>query len=398
MTSCSDTLSNLMGQPHVDRWEEAAIIACLADAADDELNDLLGRINVHRLLAVVDRHFAGPDNYRDLLDLLARERLEALDVTARARLLDALQVQADAAGSVDAMRRILLATKGLELTQLKNRVDTAGHHRDLQRLVYRLLPADMREDVLQHIRQQGAQLPPQGRKSISDIDDTLFASLHDERYPKGTVYPGVLQYHEALLGGAVERALVLITARPKVLRGLLEDFTHRRLRSLGIAHRTTVLSGSFQSLTSRSRMAAMKLENFLEFAQLFPEYRFVFTGDSGQGDAEFAAALLAEHSECVEAALIHDVVDTPPAQRRHWASRGVAFFDTYVGAGAIACQRGLLGRSALKRLGEASRKALPAIRFSSADKARKMQRLLQRDLAQTLPLSTASVCSSSSVG
>jgi phosphatidate phosphatase APP1 len=51
----------------------------------------------------------------------------------------------------------------------------------------------------------------------------------------------------------------------------------------------------------------IKLENFTRFASLFPEFNFVFFGDSGQGDALLASRLLETFPQHVLATFIHDV-------------------------------------------------------------------------------------------
>jgi phosphatidate phosphatase APP1 len=57
----------------------------------------------------------------------------------------------------------------------------------------------------------------------------------------------------------------------------------------------------------------MKLENFTRFASLFPEFKFVFFGDSGQGDALLASRLLENFPSQVLGVFIHDV--TPSSKK-----------------------------------------------------------------------------------
>jgi len=51
----------------------------------------------------------------------------------------------------------------------------------------------------------------------------------------------------------------------------------------------------------------------------------------------------------VKGVFIHDVVATPAEDREEWAAAGVAFFDTYVGAGGIAFEQGLIAAAGLLR-------------------------------------------------
>lgn len=49
------------------------------------------------------------------------------------------------------------------------------------------------------------------------------------------------------------------------------------------------------------------MENFTRFASLYPEFKFVFFGDSGQGDALLASKLLQAFPDQVLGTFIHDV-------------------------------------------------------------------------------------------
>jgi phosphatidate phosphatase APP1 len=54
-------------------------------------------------------------------------------------------------------------------------------------------------------------------------------------------------------------------------------------------------------------VCSLKLENFTRFAALYPEFQFVFFGDSGQGDALLASNLLHAFPNRVLGTFIHDV-------------------------------------------------------------------------------------------
>lgn len=57
-------------------------------------------------------------------------------------------------------------------------------------------------------------------------------------------------------------------------------------------------------------VCSLKMENFTRFASLYPEFKFVFFGDSGQGDALLAAKLLESFPGRVLGTFIHDVNPT----------------------------------------------------------------------------------------
>lgn len=71
----------------------------------------------------------------------------------------------------------------------------------------------------------------------------------------------------------------------------------------------------------------MKLENFTRFASLFPEFKFVFFGDSGQGDAFLASLLLEKFPTQVLGTFIHDVT---PSSSTTGDGKDKALYAAYV--------------------------------------------------------------------
>ena len=287
-----------------------------------------------------------------------------------------------------------------------------GDTYDLQRLVYHdLLPGD-RDEVLQHIAVQAAITPPPAPypiQVVTDYDDTIQLNWLDKRFPRKTIYPGVVEFFAALKqhrpglppscddtiaasGGDtsvstpsahapegtglfrrkssvdVRRSLtrtggvVVLTARPAGVRSFVKNYTLRHLQWLDTGN-LTLLTGSLWRSTSLAGIVGKKFENFRQvwyypcarawcpsacllcsrtacvwqYKALFPEYKFVLIGDSGQGDAAFAARALSQYPDCVQGAFIHDVrpdVHTTGdgGLKSAYEAMGVMFFDTYVGA------------------------------------------------------------------
>jgi hypothetical protein len=227
--------------------------------------------------------------------------------------------------------------------------------------------------LLEHVAEQGRELPRTEVKVLSDIDDTFYCNWKDRRYPPKTVYPGVRQVYIELDRGPHEEAgrmgdLAFVTARPKDRTGFVEKATHDTLRSLGLDTRT-VLAGSLMHIHSSRAIATRKLQNFVEYAALFPEYDFVFIGDSGQGDASFGARMVDAEPERVRLVLIHDVVQTSTTLRAEWAQKRVTFFDTYIGAGAAALEHDLIRREGLGRIVQAALQELGELELDPAAKA-----------------------------
>lgn len=380
-----DTIRGLL-RDHTDRSEEGRILDILRNADAEALNQLLQGLDLNALFEAVDDRLLGPDHRAELFALLAG-RLGDLAIPTRVAIVDGLQRGHTARQQEGLIRDVIRGTRGAELSALKNGIDAGGDYRDLQQLVFHDIDDDnIRSEILAHIAREGSGAERTEVKLLSDIDDTFYSSLKDERYPKNTTYPGVIPFYEAMdrsADGGRRGDIAFLTARPRVRAGTIEDKTQDMIRDRGLGS-VTVLSGDFAHLRSHEAMAEKKYENFLEFRRLFPEYGFVFCGDSGQGDAIFGARIKAEFPRDVRAVFIHDVVDTSDSQRAQWLTKGVDFCDTYVGTATAARRAGLLSADALAGVVAAARQELAAIDFKEAKDAAKaaaLARAFERDFA-----------------
>lgn len=260
-----------------------------------------------------------------------------------------------------AIRDVFLAIAGRALTDLKQALDV-----DLQQLLFHDIDdAAIREEILAHFEKES---PPTGLvKVLSDIDDTVYANWKDKRYPPKTIYPGVKQFQKEL-----GRDLVFVTARP----GVIERLTRRTLRNLGFAT-PTILPGSLGKSLSTARISAKKVENFLQYRRIYPEFDFVFAGDSGQGDVDFGRRILTDRA--VKAVFIHDVVKTPSSERLALRRKKICFFDTYAGAAVEAFREGILPRDAVGRVVEAAREEFAKLKFESNEARLDRLSELERD-------------------
>ena len=370
---------------HTDRSEERRILELFSGATGAELNYLLLNVDLDALLGDVDDRVVGPDNLTTLLELLCVKRAHELGLPVRAALIAALQ-KGDTHGLAERMvRALFLGLRGRELSEFKNLLDGRGNSHDLQQLLFHDVDdARIRQDILTHIHQEAAAAPSGENKVLSDIDDTFLANWKDARYPPKTVYPGVLQFYRELDRGpglipGREGDLTFISARPQDPLGLIEDRTLATLREHGVSS-AVMLSGAFTHLLGNSRIAAMKFENFSRYVQLYPEYGFVFTGDSGQGDVAFGERMLAEHPESVRAVFIHDVIDTPEPVRMTWRGKRIFFFDSYIGAAVEAYEVGVISRDGVARVARAAREELDRVPFAAESQRQSRVAELERDL------------------
>lgn len=361
---------------HTDRHDERAILDLLATASPSALDALVRTVDLATLFGAVDDRFHGPQHRTELDQLLTEKRLADLGVGARVALLRALQRGRTSAADEAAIGAILCGTRGPPLARLKAAFDAGDDYRDLHQLVFSDVDDDaLRRRIVAHLAAEAPSLPA-ARTLLSDIDDTFYANWKDDRFPGKTVYPGVHAFYEAL-----SPDVVFVTARPGDRAGLVEDHTLSALRERGLA-RPRALCGTFSSALGNDRIARQKYKSFCEYRSVYPERRFVFVGDSGQGDVAFGRMLLDDPSGSVDAVFIHDVVATPAVERARLAGCNVHLFETYVGAALVAHGLGLADAVALARVVEAAHEALAAVRFDS--EAQKHDRLaeLARDIGR----------------
>lgn len=291
------------------------------------------------------------------------EPVALLTVQQRVDRVRALQ---DGPTDTEEEREILelfAGTSGADLRALKAGLDEAMTYRNLVHLAWSDVDDEaIRAELIAHIGAASTEgLEARPLRVLSDIDDTIYCSIHDTRYARGTVYPGVRAFYAELArasGVDVQDSgyVTFITARPGDRGGTVETATLDMLQEMGF-ERATVLAGTLAGVVSHEAMAAVKLDNLTRYRQVYPEYRFVFVGDSGQGDAAFGRAMLETFPDDVEGVFIHDVVDpeegklaVPEAERVEAAETGLYYFDTYPDAARIALKLGLLDESAVARV------------------------------------------------
>jgi len=248
------------------------------------------------------------------------------------------------------VRQILTTLpEALDLLRLKLETDSKGSYHSLHKLVFQdVKSADERRLILDHIEKQGRSIVvimKQGgrtgitllehrpwRKILSDIDDTLKCSGGhwpagvDLSLPRKAVYPGVLGLYRELDLGCCAKAeswedaapgrapdkhralrrdvgnLAFLSARPHVYRDWAEKGQYSlfsKMCSDGAMHAMpSMLTGDLASGYEFVRhgnftpLAQKKYEGFKQFAMLYPEFRFIFIGDNGQGDVRAAEMML----------------------------------------------------------------------------------------------------------
>lgn len=319
--------------------QEGQILALLRGLDPKDLALTLGRIDLGRLLKALDDRLWGPKSRKELLRLLPPS-VNHLTLSSKRDLIGGLAHGNTDLAAEKMIAQLFLSEQGQTLTQLKVEIDCASNGHDLHHILHSDIDsADLRFDIIRHF--QNGHTPTQEERElrvVCDIDDTLYASLNDQRYSKGTVYPGVLQ----LLGALSELPPIFLTARPELAKSLFERITHKQLSHYGI-HRSTVLSGSLPGLMGHRRMAEQKARTLLSYKELYPEFRFIFIGDSGQGDMSLSESLLSKRPKAIERALIHKLADNQPGSVSKRPD--IHVFDDYGVAATILAEHGYLNEA-----------------------------------------------------
>lgn len=285
--------------------------------------------------------------------------LPMLEPHIRAKLALALCEKIDASSVRDGPEHRLLSdifctSHGRSLLELKRLIHTGGSC--LVRATTNAFADPSRlSKVITHFQHEASLLGPDEHTLhvLSDIDMTLWVGnfgAGGPKFPVGPI-PGARPLLRALAA-----QITFLSARPP----LCESQTRRDIFDVGIVEAgllTGVLQAVLKAAVSKEGNAAMcerKAEAFTEFASLHPEGRFIFIGDSGEGDVDFAEGTFMKGPGSM--ALIHDVVDkdgiapmTPATRRAELAEHGIFVFDTYAGAALQLHNKGLLSVDGLQK-------------------------------------------------
>jgi hypothetical protein len=377
--------------------------------------------------------------------LLAQRRIEELDrriAAARLSSADAVEAVKQLAPRADftdfreelRLERLICSLSDSDLPAFKFALDYDSNYKDLEEYVFHDIDdEDSQRRLVDHFLEQarGALI---GIKLLTDVDDTIYANLVDDRYPRKTFYPGVLELYDAVKQEPFDVDWIPVTtlsARPNPVAGTLEEgslrslteHTNGRLRPSGLSGKTiSSLLGTIETLSREKRAAArsnpaawwrdalgslpallpnfehlereigrVKFNNFKRFAKVYPEYRFVFFGDSGQADALTAALMVAdEHaSSRVVTTFIHDLGDTARSPSYRELDRKlvdarpprVIVFRNHIQAAVLghAHYPDLVSAAALARVTRAALTQLDSIEFPHRDRRNLLEAQYKED-------------------
>lgn len=328
-------------------------------------------------------HISWGQRTRELDNRIRNARLNLAD---KIEAFKRLAPRTDVTGRKEELRmeRLLFSVAPDDLPLFKFALEYDGDYKDMVEYVFSDIDdKECQSRIIGHLRTVKQKT---GIKVLSDVDDTMYANLIDARYPRKTLYPGVLEFYDSLKHEPFELQVIPVTtlsARPNPIAGTLEegslkslaefkDGTGRRLcpsalsGDLGssfIGTIETLLREKLHPLhdkiphSQEDEIGKVKFMNFEKFSKVYPEYRYVFVGDSGQADALTAQMMVTKEStedaSRVITTFIHDLrqsdVDAksvspsfrslrPDVVIRRTSSqgRGVIIFRNYIDAAVSA--------------------------------------------------------------
>jgi hypothetical protein len=230
------------------------------------------------------------------------------------------------------MEGLLLSVAPKDLPLFKFALEYDGDYKDLEEYIFHDIDKKQYQDrIIEYFRTAPQQV-------LSDVDDTMYANLIDERYPKKTLYPGVLEFYDSLKREPFDLPAIPVTtlsARPNPIAGKLEEASLEGLVKLsGGKLCPSALSGALVSAAAgtvetvlraeldplsdkiphgqEEKIGEVKFENFSRFSEVYPEYRYVFVGDSGQADALTAQLMATKALPEGTSRGCHDFYPRPP--------------------------------------------------------------------------------------
>jgi Phosphatidate phosphatase APP1, catalytic domain len=352
------------------RDQTAELINIIGEADVGEVNRWLLRLNLSRVLNA----FMFQDDRRLFVETLLKH-VPSMSVLSISVFIDALQKCDDIppAQRSSMLAKLICSVHGASMRDLKMLLDHRGTYHNLVKLIYEDIAEESdREQILDHIKLQ-ARLYSDNRcvKLLSDIDDTLFSSGGppggvDKAFPKHALYPGVIAFYLELLRGMgdpqSDSSITFLSARPTVYHGFSERATYRKLQHIWNDRRVPSptpnllpgdLRSSSPSLVGRmSGIARKKFENFVKYASVYPEARFIFVGDNGQGDVDAGVNMREQFPDRVVAVFIHRFLKVDAGVEAQHADDMISYFVTYVGAALSAFSFNMITAAGLRSIAQ----------------------------------------------
>jgi hypothetical protein len=174
---------------------------------------------------------------------------------------------------------------------------------------------------------------------MTDIDDTLYPHKgiagKDESWAQKKAYPGIKVFYDSFYDvlpklcrystvlSATPGAIKVLRINSPTLTNIIGEFGFIQ----GMDRKRDVLSSYIKGKAFQT-FGKVKFSRFMQYAQIFPEYKFLFIGDNGQGDVGAGEQMLAEMPDrCT--VFIHDVYSGKYETEKIGTNDGMYYFKNY---------------------------------------------------------------------
>jgi hypothetical protein len=204
---------------------------------------------------------------------------------------------------------------------------------DLRELIFNIETEPKRSRLLKNIHLKSAQLNQQIPHILTDIDDTIFPNYNgiietmgsDTSWKSRKLYPGIAKFYERFyknLQIKESRYSTVLTGTPVFLKnnrlyntqiqtalgpnfGFIQGFDNKRTTLNALL--TGLVERPFYNLAiSSTQLAEIKFKKFIQYKEIFPEYKLLIIGDNGQGDLTAGLKMLDSDPNCY--VFIHNIL------------------------------------------------------------------------------------------
>jgi hypothetical protein len=134
---------------------------------------------------------------------------------------------------VSSDRRFDKSLPAVDLPLFKFMLEYDGDYKDVAEYVFHDIDKKEHQDrIIEHFKTGRRGV---GIKVLTHVDDTMYANLIDTRYPKKTLYPGVLEFYDSLKREPFDLTTIpvtTLTVRPSPAVGKFEECSIESLTKL----------------------------------------------------------------------------------------------------------------------------------------------------------------------
>lgn len=360
----------------------------------EKVNDVLCSLGSQELLSLVLAngsqqlplclHYKDKFQNTKLMTYLSNQ-VDDLSLPAKVQLIRAFKKRVHSLELFEQqiIAKIFESTKEKELFDLKDLIDVDSEGVvNMSRLIYDgVKEPELQSSLLKHFESEGTRLFNDASwekpmRIMSDIDDTLVHSglgLGGPKYKSGTVLPGFVQLVRTL--GA---RVAFVTARPQFVKHM----TYKTLRDRYGIYDAVCLFGELKDSVlipfapdfSNEKIAARKMDNIHRYIKLFPECRFCWWGDSGQGDILVGEQLNQKYPARMCGVYIQDVVKsdgltflTSPKDRLEHCGNNINVVDNYCEVANHMYKSGVLNAFQLLNVSVATARTVRSLMPEASD-------------------------------